>query len=66
MSPDTDILLRKDEVAAFVRVTPRTLNKYWSEGKGPRRTRVGRRVLVSSADLAAWIAAHSENNDPSH
>jgi hypothetical protein len=48
-------LLTKQEVAAIVRRTPRSLDNWWHDGGGPTRTRVGGRILVREDHLRAWL-----------
>jgi len=51
----TSELLDKDQVAARARITACTLSRHIANGKGPAVTRIGRRVLFTPADVAAWI-----------
>ena len=48
-------LLTTTEAAAYVGLSPRTLERYRVIGDGPPYLRVGRRVLYRRADLDAWI-----------
>lgn len=49
------------EAAAFVRLSPRTLERMRVEGAGPKFLKAGRgirsRVLYREEDLRAWIEA---------
>jgi helix-turn-helix protein len=45
-----------DEAASFLRLSPRTLEKYRVIGGGPPFRKFGRRVFYSLADLEAWAA----------
>lgn len=51
--------LTNDEAAAFLRLSPRTLEKQRVIGGGPRFRKFGRRVLYAVADLEAWADSHS-------
>lgn len=50
-----DDLLTVTQAAALVNCTARNLERYWSCGRGPTRTRIAGRVFVARAALAAWI-----------
>ena len=49
--------LNNDEAAAFLRLSPRTLEKQRVIGGGPRFRKFGRRVMYAHADLLAWADA---------
>ena len=49
-------LLSNEEAAAFLRLSPRTLEKYRVIGGGPRFRKLGRRVFYMLADLDEWSA----------
>jgi len=51
--------LTNSEAAAYLRLSPRTLEKQRVLGGGPRFRKFGRRVLYSMADLDAWADGHS-------
>ncbi len=51
--------LTNDEAAAFLRLSPRTLEKQRVIGGGPRFRKFGRRVLYSIDDLEGWANARS-------
>lgn len=46
------------EAAEFLRLSPRTLEKYRVTGGGPRFRKLGRRVVYSRSDLENWAARH--------
>lgn len=46
--------LSNDEAADFLRLSPRTLEKYRVAGGGPRFRKFGRRVFYSLVDLEEW------------
>jgi hypothetical protein len=49
--------LNNDEAAAFLRLSPRTLEKQRVIGGGPRFRKFGRRVIYAQSDLLAWADA---------
>ena len=51
--------LTNDEAAAFLRLSPRTLEKQRVIGGGPRFRKFGRRVMYALVDLEAWADARS-------
>ncbi|MDT4846643.1 hypothetical protein FQZ97_806720 [compost metagenome] len=51
--------LTNNEAAAFLRLSPRTLEKQRVIGGGPRFHKFGRRVMYAVADLQAWADARS-------
>ena len=51
--------LTTDEAAAFLRLSPRTLEKQRVIGGGPRFHKFGRRVMYALSDLEAWADARS-------
>lgn len=46
--------LNNTEAAAYLKLSPRTLEKQRVVGGGPRFRKFGRRVLYAIADLDAW------------
>jgi len=57
-------VLTKDEAAARVRITRRFLNKRIKAGEGPDVLHIGRRVLVRSDALQAWLERLSASGPP--
>lgn len=51
--------LTNDEAAAFLRLSPRTLEKQRVIGGGPRFRKFGRRVVYAIEDLEAWSNARA-------
>lgn len=51
--------LTNDEAAAFLRLSPRTLEKQRVIGGGPRFRKFGRRVMYAIIDLETWADARS-------
>ena len=58
-SKATPRYLTNNEAAAFLRLSPRTLEKQRVIGGGPRFRKFGRRVMYSIADLESWADARS-------
>ncbi|ATE66371.1 helix-turn-helix transcriptional regulator [Rhizorhabdus dicambivorans] len=48
-----------EEAARYLRLSPRTLEKYRVSGEGPRFRKLGRRVVYSVVDLESWAAARA-------
>lgn len=51
--------LTNSEAAAFLRLSPRTLEKHRVIGGGPRFHKFGRRVMYALADLETWASERS-------
>ncbi|MEX3990587.1 helix-turn-helix transcriptional regulator [Paraburkholderia sp. EG286A] len=51
------------ETAQRARVSVAHLHNLWAAGKGPARTRIGRRVFVTEEALRAWVASMTEPAD---
>ena len=51
--------LTTDEAGAFLRLSPRTLEKRRVLGGGPRFRKFGARVVYAAADLRAWADSHA-------
>lgn len=60
--------LTNAEAAAWLKLSPRTLEKQRVIGGGPRFRKFGRRVLYALADLEAWSAerACDSTSDPNY
>ena len=58
--------LTNDEAAAYLRLSPRTLEKQRVIGGGPRFRKFGRRVLYAIEDLEMWAnaRAYEMTSDP--
>lgn len=56
-------MLTTAEAAAFLRLSPRTLERFRVEGSGPRYLKAGAgkraRVLYDPEELRSWLAAFS-------
>ena len=55
MTLDREQYLNNEESAAFLKVSPATLNTWRSRGLGPKYYKAGRRVLYKSQDLEEYI-----------
>lgn len=60
--------LTTDEAAAFLRLSPRTLEKQRVLGGGPRFRKFGARVVYAAVDLRAWAdgRAYGMTSDPGY
>jgi excisionase family DNA binding protein len=60
--------LTNDEAAAYLRLSPRTLEKLRVLGGGPRFRKFGRRVRYALADLDAWAdgRSYAMTSDPEY
>lgn len=60
--------LTNDEAAAYLRLSPRTLEKLRVIGGGPRFRKFGRRVMYAVADLDTWADSRSfeATSDPEY
>lgn len=47
------------EAADYLRLSRRRLDRYRSEGNGPRFRKFGQKVVYAIADLDAWSNAHA-------
>ena len=65
-APDNPEFLTNDEAAAFLRLSPRTLEKQRVLGGGPRYRKFGARVLYAVGDLRTWAdgRAYGMTSDP--
>ncbi|CAH0497812.1 AlpA family transcriptional regulator [Novosphingobium sp. CECT 9465] len=70
MRPDLAVLppryLRTKEAAAFLSLSPRTLEKHRTYGTGPAYKKLGGRVVYSIDDLQHWAerGAVTSTSDP--
>ncbi|NYT68853.1 helix-turn-helix transcriptional regulator [Pusillimonas noertemannii] len=60
--------LTNDEAGAYLRLSPRTLEKMRVIGGGPRFRKFGRRVMYAIVDLDAWAdsQAYGMTSDPDY
>jgi excisionase family DNA binding protein len=54
-NPNLDNLKTQGELAEYLKVKPRTLQQWRSDGKGPRWTRVGRVIRYRDSDVKEWL-----------
>jgi hypothetical protein len=55
MTSQPNRLLTEEEAAAYLRVRPRTLQRWRQLSRGPKYTRAGRRILYRVADLEVYL-----------
>ncbi len=55
MTTDPGALLTEREAASYLRVAPRTMQRWRQLGRGPAYTRAGRRILYRMADLQEYL-----------
>ncbi|MGJ7504048.1 MULTISPECIES: helix-turn-helix transcriptional regulator [unclassified Variovorax] len=67
-APATPEFLTTDEAGAFLRLSPRTLEKHRVLGGGPRFRKFGARVVYAVEDLRAWAnsRAYEMTSDPGY
>ncbi len=54
-----NLYLTQEEAAAYMRLSPRTLERHRVEGTGSRFVKLGRRVLYRRSDLDDWAASRT-------
>ncbi len=60
---DLDVLLRQEDAARILDLTPRALEAWRHKGGGPRYIRISARcVRYRRADLQAWIAERERHS----
>lgn len=67
-APTNPEFLTTDEAGAFLRLSPRTLEKQRVLGGGPRFRKFGARVVYAVEDLRAWAdsRAYGMTSDPGY
>jgi excisionase family DNA binding protein len=53
-------LLTPDELAEFLNVSPRTIETWRYQRKGPRAVRVGGLLRFRESDVEAWLEANAD------
>jgi excisionase family DNA binding protein len=53
-------LLTPDELAEFLNVSPRTIDTWRYQRKGPRAVRVGGVLRFRESDIEAWLEANAD------
>lgn len=61
MSVDSPKWLTHQEAADRARMSPSTLWERIKQGEGPKRYRVGGKVLYDAGDVDEWIDDHAED-----
>ena len=59
---DQPTLLNTEEAARFLRVSPRTLERYRVTGEGPRYRKVRHRVCYTPEELVTWLNGCTRNS----
>ncbi len=54
-----NLYLTQEEAAAYMRLSPRTLERHRVEGTGSRFVKLGRRVLYRRSELDDWGASRT-------
>lgn len=57
--PTSQDFLTQSEVAALLRLSPRTLERHRVSGTGPAYVKLGRRVVYSRDAVEAWALANT-------
>lgn len=55
-------MMRTEEAATFVGLSPSTLNKLRLTGGGPDYIKLGKSVVYDPADLDAWLASNRRSS----
>ena len=66
LDDETEDLLTTEEAARYLRLSPRTLERYRMTGEGPEYLKVGGRVFYRKAALDEWLelARRRSTSDP--
>jgi excisionase family DNA binding protein len=56
------IYLTQTELAQFLRVSDRTLERWRLEGNGPPHIKAGRRCLYSRSDVENWLLSRRRHS----
>jgi predicted DNA-binding transcriptional regulator AlpA len=56
---DENELLTEDELSAELKISPRTLQRWRRQGRGPRWIRVGKAPRYRRGDVDAWLEEHA-------
>lgn len=55
-------LLTPEEAGHILKISPGTLTNWRVQGRGPRFVRTGRRIRYTRNDLAAYVAARTQQS----
>lgn len=55
-------MLRTDDAAKLIGLSPSTLAKFRLTGGGPRYIKLGRSVVYDPADVEAWLSMHRRSS----
>jgi hypothetical protein len=58
---DTSTLLTRAEAAARARISVRTLQKLYRQGRGPVFTRIGGQIFFAEQDVTFWLQSLRES-----
>lgn len=61
--PEPALLYTPAEAARFLRLSPRSLERWRVDGEGPRFVKMGRRVVYEGRDLLAYVARVKARTD---
>lgn len=50
----------KAAIAALLGISPRTLDRWWNERRGPPRVKLGHKVLYHRPAVLAWVKAQEQ------
>lgn len=56
-----DNLISRTELAKRLRITPRSLDRWVWQRKGPRRFKIGNKSYYDITDVDAWLQSKKEN-----
>ncbi|ANL74063.1 transcriptional regulator protein [Rhizobium phaseoli] len=59
-------MLRTDDAAKLIGLSPSTLAKFRLNGGGPRYIKLGRSVVYDPADVEAWLCKHRRSSTSVH
>ena len=54
---DNDLLLRVEQVAVYLDISPKTLEKWRNQGRGPDYVKIGSLVRYQQSAVERWIEA---------
>jgi len=58
-----DPLLRREDVAVYLDVSPKTLEHWATQGRGPDFIRIGRLVRYPKSELDRWLVSQTVTGD---